>query len=80
MGIQYTPGATRLEVIDIFRLAAERRVPVYTHVRSSGRVEPGSAIESISEVIGASAITGASFTLCTSTALACRCAGVSLHG
>src|SRR5260370_36407732 len=51
MGIQYTPGATRLEVIDIFRLAAERRLPVYTHVRSAGRVEPGSAIESISEVI-----------------------------
>jgi len=60
MGIQYTPGATRLEVIDMFRLAAERRVPVYTHVRSAGRVEPGSAIEATSEVIGAAAITGAS--------------------
>jgi hypothetical protein len=41
MGIQYTPGATRLEVIDMFRLAAERRLPVYTHMRSAGRVEPG---------------------------------------
>src|ERR1700682_1841408 len=60
MGIQYTPGATRLEVIDMFRLAAERRLPVYTHVRSTGRVEPGSAVESISEVIGAAAINGAS--------------------
>ncbi|MGC2532422.1 MAG: hypothetical protein WA424_05695, partial [Candidatus Sulfotelmatobacter sp.] len=30
MGIQYTPGATRLEVIDMFRLAAERGLPVYT--------------------------------------------------
>jgi N-acyl-D-aspartate/D-glutamate deacylase len=60
MGIQYTPGATRLEVIDMFRLAAERRLPVYTHMRSSGRVEPGSAIESTSEVIGAAAVTGAS--------------------
>jgi N-acyl-D-aspartate/D-glutamate deacylase len=60
MGIQYTPGATRLEVIDMFRLAAEREVPVYTHVRSAGRVEPGSSIESISEVIGAAAVTGAS--------------------
>ena len=30
MGIQYTPGATRLEVIDIFRVAAERKLPVYT--------------------------------------------------
>jgi len=60
MGIQYIPGATRLEVIDMFRLAAERRVPVYTHVRSSSRVDPGSSIESVSEVIAASAITGAS--------------------
>jgi len=60
MGIQYTPGATRLEVIDMFRLAAERRLPVYTHMRSAGRIEPGSAIESTSEVIGAAAVTGAS--------------------
>ncbi len=60
MGIQYTPGASRLEVIRMFRLAAERRVPVFTHVRSFGRVEPGSSIEAISEVIGAAAITGAS--------------------
>ena len=59
MGIQYTPAASRLEVIDIFRLAAERRVPVYSHVRSSSRVDPGSSIESVSEVIGAAAITGA---------------------
>jgi N-acyl-D-aspartate/D-glutamate deacylase len=59
MGIQYTPGATRLEVIDMFRLAAQRRLPVYTHMRSAGRIEPGSSIESVSEVIGAAAITGA---------------------
>jgi len=60
MGIQYAPGATRLEVIDMFRVAAERKLPVYTHMRSAGRVEPGSAIEAVEEVIGASAITGAS--------------------
>lgn len=59
MGIQYTPGATRLEIIDMFRLAAERKLPVYTHVRSTGRAEPGSAVEAVSEVIGAAAITGA---------------------
>jgi len=59
MGIQYTPGASRLEVIEMFRLAAERRVPVYTHVRSFGRIEPGSSIEAVSEVIGAAAISGA---------------------
>jgi len=59
MGIEYTPGATRLEVIDMFRVAAERKLPVYTHMRSAGRVEPGSAIQSTEEVIGAAAITGA---------------------
>src|SRR5690242_13204969 len=60
MGIQYTPGATRSEIIDMFRLAAENKLPVFTHVRSAGKVEPGSSIESISEVIGAVAVTGAS--------------------
>jgi len=60
MGIEYTPGATRLEVIDIFRVAAERKLPVFTHMRSAGRVEPGSAIQSTEEVIGAAAISGAS--------------------
>ena len=60
MGIQYTPGATRLEVIQMFRLAAEKHVPVFTHVRSVGRIDPGSSIEAISEVIGAAAVTGAS--------------------
>jgi N-acyl-D-aspartate/D-glutamate deacylase len=60
MGIVYTPGATRLEIIQMFRLAAERGVPVFTHVRSSGRLEPGSSIESVSEVIAAATISGAS--------------------
>ena len=60
MGIQYTPGASRWEVIEMFRLAAQRKVPVYTHIRSNGKLEPGSNIESVSEVIGAVAVTGAS--------------------
>jgi N-acyl-D-aspartate/D-glutamate deacylase len=59
MGIQYTPGASRLEVIDMFRLAAERKMPVYTHMRSFGHQDPGSAIEAVEEVIGAAAISGA---------------------
>jgi hypothetical protein len=44
----------------MFRVAAERKLPVYTHMRSAGRVEPGSAIQSTEEVIGAAAIAGAS--------------------
>jgi cytosine/adenosine deaminase-related metal-dependent hydrolase len=59
-GIQYAPGASRSEIIQMFRLAAERNVPVFTHVRSFGRIEPGSSIEAVSEVIGAAAVTGAS--------------------
>jgi N-acyl-D-aspartate/D-glutamate deacylase len=59
-GIQYAPGTTRSEIIQMFRLAAGRNVPVFTHVRSFGRIEPGSSIEAVSEVIGAAAITGAS--------------------
>ncbi len=59
MGIQYSPGATHLEIIDMFRVAAERKLPVYTHMRSPGRIEPGSAIESLTEVVAAAAITGA---------------------
>jgi N-acyl-D-aspartate/D-glutamate deacylase len=60
MGIAYCPGATRLEIIDMFRVAAEHKLPVYTHMRSAGHVEPGSAVESTEEVIGAAAISGAS--------------------
>ena len=63
MGLAYTPGATRGEVIDVFRVAAARRVPVFVHTRSSGRVEPGSSIESVGEVIGAAAVTGAALHL-----------------
>ena len=59
MGLVYTPGATRAETIEIFRVAAAHRVPVFVHVRSSGRLEPGSSIESVGEVIAAAAVTGA---------------------
>ncbi|MBS0373825.1 MAG: amidohydrolase family protein [Proteobacteria bacterium] len=77
MGIQYTPGATRSEVIRVFRLAAQHRLPVFTHVRSFGRLEPGSSIEAVAEVIGAAAVTGASLQIvhvnssCVADALEC---------
>lgn len=59
MGLQYTPGATRSEVIHVFGIAARHHVPIFVHVRSSGPLEPGSSVESINGVIGAAAITGA---------------------
>src|SRR5271165_2659385 len=52
MGIQYTPGASRTEIIEMFRVAAERNIPVYVHMR-------GDRVESVSEVVAAAAVTGA---------------------
>ena len=52
MGIQYTPGASRTEIIEMFRVAAERNMPVFVHMR-------GDRVESVSEVIAAAAVTGA---------------------
>lgn len=60
MGLEYLPGTTREEVVEIFRLAAEKRRTVFVHARGAGRIEPGSSIESVLEVIGAAAATGAS--------------------
>ena len=59
MGLQYTPGATKWEVLEVFRAAAAARAPVFVHTRSWGTTEPGSSVESFMEVIGAAAITGA---------------------
>ena len=59
MGLEYTPGATRLEVIRLFEVAAERHLPVFVHVRGVGKVEPGSSVESVGEMIAATAVSGA---------------------
>jgi N-acyl-D-aspartate/D-glutamate deacylase len=59
MGLQYTPAATRYEVLEMFRAAATYKAPVFVHTRSFGTKEPGSSVEAFMEVIGASAITGA---------------------
>ncbi len=77
MGLEYAPGASRHEVIEIFRLAAKHGGAVFVHVRSGGRIEPGSSIESVSEVIAAVAISGAAVHIvhvnstCTSDAPEC---------
>jgi N-acyl-D-aspartate/D-glutamate deacylase len=77
MGIEYTPGASHEEVIRMFRVAAERGVPVFTHVRGGNLVDPNSGIESVEEVIGAAAITGAALhivhinSMCTMRSLTC---------
>lgn len=59
MGLQYTPAATKYEVLEAFRGAAGFHAPVFVHTRSWGEKDPGSSVESYMEVIAASAITGA---------------------
>ncbi len=58
-GLQYTPGASKFEVLEAFRAAAKYHAPAFVHTRSWGTTDPGSSVESYMEVIAASAITGA---------------------
>jgi len=88
VGLEYTPGATRQEVLEVFRLAAAYHRPVYIHIRSAGRIEPGSSIESVGEVIGDAAVTGAPLhivhinSMCMSQSPECleMIAGARAHG
>ena len=59
MGLQYTPAASKYEVLEAFRAAAKYHAPVFVHVRSFGAHDPGSSVEAFMEVIAASAISGA---------------------
>ena len=58
-GLQYTPGATRWEILEMFRVAARFGASCHVHLRYAGAKEPGSSIEALEEVLAASAITGA---------------------
>lgn len=53
VGINYTPGATPAEIEAVFRIAAERKVPVFVHTRAFG-------IGPIREAIDTAKKTGAS--------------------
>ena len=59
-GLAYTPGTTRGEVVQIFRVAAGRGVTNFVHHRFASIKEPGSSVEATEELIAAAAITGAS--------------------
>ncbi len=49
---QYTPGANREEVLEVFRFAADLDVPIFTHVRSM-------TIDAMQEVLANASATGA---------------------
>ncbi len=59
-GINYVPAASRREILEIFQIAAEKKVACYVHVRFSGPLEPGSVTEAVEEILAAAAVTGAS--------------------
>lgn len=58
-GLDYTRGASRWEVIQMFKVAAEFAASCHVHLRGKGHLEPSNAIEALEEVIAAAAVTGA---------------------
>jgi N-acyl-D-aspartate/D-glutamate deacylase len=58
-GIQYTPNASRWEILEMFRVAARYGASCHVHMRHAGVKEPGNSIQALEEVISAAAITGA---------------------
>ena len=71
MGIAYIPLVSREEILDLFRLAAERHTAVYVHMRNGGPVEPG-VIDALQEVIADAAATGASLHVVHITSMGLR--------
>jgi N-acyl-D-aspartate/D-glutamate deacylase len=59
MGINYTPGASHWEIVEMFRIAAKYNAPVHVHLRYAGLIEPETGLNAIEEVIAAAAATGA---------------------
>src|SRR5881275_2522343 len=60
-GIAYTPGASREEILRLFRVAAHHGVSCFVHLRQGGR-DPatGGGVAALQEVIADAAATGAS--------------------
>ena len=58
-GLQYTPAASRWEAIEMFRVAARYGASCHVHMRGMGHKEPMNSIEGLSELIAASATSGA---------------------
>ena len=55
MGMQYTPAASRWEILEMFRGAARYGAACFVHLRYAG----GESVAALEEVMAASAVTGA---------------------
>jgi dihydroorotase-like cyclic amidohydrolase len=58
MGVAYTPFASRSEILDVFKVAAKAKAPIFVHMRGAGAKDPG-VVEALQEMISDAAITGA---------------------
>ena len=56
-GIQYTPGASVWEILEMFRAAGKVKAPAFIHVRGMGSQEPKTALNALEEIIAAGVIT-----------------------
>ena len=77
-GIAYLPHSTREEILDLFQVAAGKKVPCFVHVRHGGPVEPG-AEDAVQEVIADAAATGAPLHVVHITSVGLRQAPVLLR-
>jgi dihydroorotase len=59
MGINYTPGATHWEIVEMFKVAAKYGASVHVHLRYGGLKEPNTGLAALEEVLAAAAATGA---------------------
>jgi len=71
MGIAYVPKTSREEILEVFHLAAQRRTPIYVHMRNGGPVEPG-VIDALQEMLANAAATGASLHIVHITSMGIR--------
>ncbi|MGA8026673.1 MAG: amidohydrolase family protein [Bryobacteraceae bacterium] len=58
LGIAYVPKITREQILEVFEVAAQYKLPCFVHMRNGGPMEPG-VIDALQEVISDAAITGA---------------------
>lgn len=73
-GIQYTPAASRWEILEMFRVAASYGAPCFVHMRHMAEKEPFNSINALEEVIAASAVTGAPLHVVHITSMGLRAA------
>jgi dihydroorotase len=59
MGVNYTPGATHWEIVEMFKIAARYGASVHVHLRYGGLQEPNTGLAALEEVLAAAAATGA---------------------